>query len=136
MGRKGRQRKTIQLRRWAGKRAGTGGKVADRGGAWAVEDGRYEWGGIGTGKRTGDQSKRWRGRRKRTTRRGVDGGEVAAEAVVEAAGRGGGRVECASGRRRRVRGGRQAVKEASDVSGQRGGVQEWVGSGGLLEVRR
>ena len=46
--------------------------------------------------------------------------EAVAETVAEAGGRGGGRVECASGRRRRVRGGRQAVKGASDVSGQKG----------------
>ena len=74
-GRKGRQRKMTQLRRWAGKRTGTGGKVADRGGAWAGEDGGYGRGGIRTGKRSGDQATRWRqveadDQKKRQWRRG------------------------------------------------------------------
>ena len=59
-GRKGLQRKRIRWRRWAGKQAGTGGKWADRGGAQAGEDGRYRQKGIGTGKRTGEQTRRWR----------------------------------------------------------------------------
>ena len=50
----------IRLKRRPGKRAGTGGKWADRGGAQAGEDGRYRQKGIGTGKRTGEQTRRWR----------------------------------------------------------------------------
>ena len=53
-GRKGRRRKTIRWRSWAGKRAGTGGKWVDRGGGRA--------GGRGRGVRTGGNWDRQEGR--------------------------------------------------------------------------
>ena len=58
--RKGRQRKTIQLRRWAGKQAGTelSGQTEEAHGL--KRTGGTGGGGIGTGKRAGDQAKRLR----------------------------------------------------------------------------
>ena len=126
----------MQWRRRAGKRAVTGGKWADRGGAQAGEVGGYGREGIGTGERAGEQARRWRQMEE-------DGGGRPEEAAMEEVAAGSrwwqrpaaeevlGLSTCLGGGGGSV--GRQAVKERARQDDERGGVRG-CGGGWVAEA--